>query len=207
MLLSGDRCQWEEKRDNRGQQFHRPIIELNKGSIAEVYPMQPDVLKVIRPYLRTRADELPYLFVSNRNVPIGRFMLWNLMHQYGEAARLLEEKRKFHCLKHSIATHLLDAGADLAFVKDWLGHATIQNITIYARLTPGAEESTYQNDGGLSYPLGQRHVEHALLVEDDRTVDQDVNATERLSPASPPPASGIRRSHHTRHQAPHRRAT
>jgi len=38
-------------------------------------------------------------------------------------------------LKHSMATHLLDAGADLAFVKDWLGHANIQNTTISARLT------------------------------------------------------------------------
>ncbi len=47
----------------------------------------------------------------------------------------LEALRKFHCLKHSIATHLLDVGADLAFVKDWLGHANIQNTTIYARLT------------------------------------------------------------------------
>ena len=69
------------------------------------------------------------------NVPIGRFMLWELMQQYGEATGLPVEKRKFHCLKHSIATHLLDAGADLAFVKDWLGHANIQNTTIYSRLT------------------------------------------------------------------------
>ena len=38
-------------------------------------------------------------------------------------------------LKHLIATLLLDAGADLAFVKDWLGHANIENTTIYARLT------------------------------------------------------------------------
>jgi len=106
-----------------------------KGAISRMYPLQPDVLKVIRSYLRTRADESPYLFVLNRNVPIGRFMLWELMQQYGEAAGIPEEKRKFHCLKHSIATHLLDAGADLAFVKDWLGHANIQNTTIYARLT------------------------------------------------------------------------
>jgi Phage integrase family len=47
------------------------------------------------------------------------------MQTYGEVAGLPPEKRKFHCLKHSIATHLLDAGADLAFVKDWLGHANI----------------------------------------------------------------------------------
>ncbi len=45
------------------------------------------------------------------------------------------EKRKFHCLKHSIATHLLDASADLAFVKNWLGHANIQSTTIYTPLT------------------------------------------------------------------------
>jgi integrase/recombinase XerD len=62
-------------------------------------------------------------------------MLWELMQQYGEAAGLPGEQRKFHGLKHSIATHLLDAGADLAFVKDWLGYANIQHTTIYARLT------------------------------------------------------------------------
>jgi site-specific recombinase XerD len=30
---------------------------------------------------------------------------------------------------------LLDAGGDLAVVQDWLGHANLQNTTIYARLT------------------------------------------------------------------------
>ena len=64
------------------------------------------------------------------------------MQTYGELAGLPGEKRKFRCLKHSIATHLLDAGADLAFVKDWLGHANIQNTTIYARLTTATLDST-----------------------------------------------------------------
>lgn len=113
----------------------RVSIHRLKGSISAIYPMQPDVMKAIRSYLRTRADESPYLFVSNRNVPISRFMLHHLMQTYGELAGIALEKRKFHCLKHSIATHLLDAGADLSFVKDWLGHANIQNTTIYARLT------------------------------------------------------------------------
>jgi len=48
---------------------------------------------------------------------------------------------KFHSLKHSIATYLLDAGADLSFVKDWLGHANIQNTTIYAQLTHPARDT------------------------------------------------------------------
>jgi site-specific recombinase XerD len=49
--------------------------------------------------------------------------------------RLANSIRKFHCSKHSIAMHFLDAGAEPAFVKDWLGHANIQNTMIYARLT------------------------------------------------------------------------
>jgi site-specific recombinase XerD len=120
----------------------RISIHRLKGSISAVYPMQPDVLKAIRSYLRTRTDESPYLFLSNRNVPISRDMLHHLMQTYGAVAGLPREKRKFHCLKHSIATHLLDAGADLAFVKDWLGHANIQNTTIYARLTTATLDST-----------------------------------------------------------------
>jgi integrase len=104
----------------------RISIHRLKGSISGVYPMQPDVLKAVRSYLRTRVDESPYLFVSNRGVPINRYMLHHLMQTYGEVAGLPVEKRKFHCLKHSIATHLLDASADLAFIKDWLGHANIQ---------------------------------------------------------------------------------
>src|SRR5215467_6925367 len=113
----------------------RISIHRLKGSISGIYPMQPDVLKAVRSYLRTREDESPYLFLSNRMVPISRDRLHDLMQTYGELAGLPREKWKFHCLKHSIATHLLDTGADLAFVKDWLGHANIQNTTIYARLT------------------------------------------------------------------------
>ena len=40
-----------------------------------------------------------------------------------------------------IAADLLDDGADLAFVRDWLGHANIQNTTIYAQLTNPARDT------------------------------------------------------------------
>jgi site-specific recombinase XerD len=49
--------------------------------------------------------------------------------------RVFGTHRHFHALKHSIATHLLDAGADLRFVQDWIGHASIGNTVIYAQLT------------------------------------------------------------------------
>lgn len=114
----------------------RITVNRLKGSLSGVYPMQPDVIKYVRAYLRTREQgDSPYLFISNRGVPIDRRTLWKMMRTYGALAGIPEDKRQFHILKHSIATHLLDAGADLSFVKDWLGHANIQNTTIYARLT------------------------------------------------------------------------
>jgi site-specific recombinase XerD len=115
----------------------RLTVHRLKGSLSAIYPMQPDILKRLRSYLRTRTDDSPYLFLSNRGVPIDRRTLWYLMDRYADKAGLPAEKPKFHCLKHSIATYLLDAGADPSFVKDWLGHANIQNTTIYARLTTG----------------------------------------------------------------------
>jgi site-specific recombinase XerD len=113
----------------------RLTVHRLKGSLSGVYPMQPDTQKLLKAYLRSRKDVSPYLFMSNRQIPISRYAVWHLMQYYGEAAGLPPEKRTFHILKHSIATHLLDAGADLAFVRDWLGHANIQNTLVYARVT------------------------------------------------------------------------
>src|SRR5918911_5537383 len=76
----------------------RIAIHRLKGSISGVYPMQPDVLKAVRSYLRTRNDESPYLFLSKRGVPISRYMLHHLMQTYGKLVGLPVEKRKFHCL-------------------------------------------------------------------------------------------------------------
>ena len=112
-----------------------------KGSLSAVYPLQPDVMKLLRSHLRSRTDASPYLFISNRGTSLDRRTLWCAMDTYGQKAGLPPQKRTFHALEHSIATHLLDAEADLAFVKHWLGQKNIQNTTICAQLTTGRQDS------------------------------------------------------------------
>jgi len=50
----------------------RLTVQRVTNSHSSVYPMQPDLVKRIRSYLRSGNDTIPYLFISNRGVPIDR---------------------------------------------------------------------------------------------------------------------------------------
>ncbi len=117
------------------------MIHRKKGSLSGEHPLQADEVRALKAYFKTRSDSLPYLFPSRKGSPISRAMLDVLIKSYGEKAQLPEDKRHFHVLKHSIATHLLDKGAELRFVQDWLGHANIQNTVIYAQISAGNREA------------------------------------------------------------------
>src|SRR5205085_7971200 len=77
----------------------------------------------------------PCKLSSSRN-PATITCHFSVMKRYSEQAKISKDKRHFHVLKHSIATHLLDADSDLMFVKDWLGHARVENTLIYTKLVP-----------------------------------------------------------------------
>jgi type 1 fimbriae regulatory protein FimB/type 1 fimbriae regulatory protein FimE len=111
-----------------------------KGSLSGEHPLQPDEARALKAWLKRRGTDSPILFPSRRGLPISRQMLDVLMKEYAELAMIPKEKRHFHVLKRSIATHLLDAGADLRFLQDWLGHANIQNTVIYASLVSHSRE-------------------------------------------------------------------
>jgi type 1 fimbriae regulatory protein FimB len=91
----------------------RIMVHRLKGSHSGAHPMQPDEVKALRAHLRGQpSPPSPVLFPSNRGDPIARRTLDWLIKRYGEAAGLPPAKRHFHCLKHSIATHLLEDGAN-----------------------------------------------------------------------------------------------
>jgi len=115
-------------------------IDRAKHSQGGEYPMQPDEIKAVKAWTKERKDSNIWLFTTQRGSPISRFTLDKLMKRYCKKAGIPPDKCHFHVLKHSIATHLLDAGADIRFVQDWIGHKNIQNTVVYAQISNRARE-------------------------------------------------------------------
>ena len=115
-------------------------IDRAKHSQGGEYLMQSDEVKALKLWLKEKNGKTAALFPSQRGRPISRRMLDYSIKIYGQKADIPVEKRHFHVLRHSIAVHLIEAGADLRFVQDWLGHTNIQSTVIYAHLTNRARD-------------------------------------------------------------------
>ena len=94
-----------------------------------------------RPFLLRDAGE-PCLFLNHVGRPLTRQGLWFILRHYAEKAGL-ETSVTPHVLRHSFATHLLDGGADLREVQQFLGHANISTTQIYTEVSSHRKRETY----------------------------------------------------------------
>lgn len=56
----------------------------------------------------------------------------------------IQKKIHIHTLRHSYATHLLEAGVNLRLIQEYLGHSSLQTTTLYLHLTSSGKEHAIQ---------------------------------------------------------------
>lgn len=74
------------------------------------------------------------VFVNVRGERLSRQGLLEIVQQYGEKAKL-EKKVCLHGIRHSCATHLADAGCDIRYISQLLGHADLNTTLKYIHLS------------------------------------------------------------------------
>jgi site-specific recombinase XerD len=114
-------------------------IKRVKGSLHTVQPVyqhrgQPllDEVSAVRAWLRKRvADGSDYLFTSQKGGKLSRIQFFRNFQKVAEEAGLSPEKRHPHVLKHSLASHLVMGNANLALIRQALGHRSINSTLAY----------------------------------------------------------------------------
>jgi site-specific recombinase XerD len=107
---------------------------LGKGSKERLVPIGSHALKAIESYRNAAKVTEGPLFVSKLRTRLSTRSINNLLKKYLALSDIPFNVTP-HKLRHSFATHLLDAGADLRSVQALLGHSSLSTTQIYTHVT------------------------------------------------------------------------
>jgi len=119
----------------KGKGYKERLVPINKTSLKHlesyVYDHRPTLLK----------DKTDALFVSTYGTRMqGQSLSLRLKYLIlkSENLELIEKEAGLHTLRHSIATHLLQAGMKLESISRFLGHSSLESTQIYTHLSTEA---------------------------------------------------------------------
>jgi site-specific recombinase XerD len=112
----------------------RIVVKRVKGGAWTERPLFSGTKELLARHLGRSCEDAERHLFAGRGGPLKKRQIQTLFARYRDRAGL-SSRYTAHSLRHSIATHLLDAGASLEFVQDHLGHQSIRSTSIYARIT------------------------------------------------------------------------
>jgi site-specific recombinase XerD len=138
--------------DSRAMLIH---VRHGKGGRDRYVPLSPTLLQTLREHWRWMKPQT-WLFpgtLHNWRVdrPITPKVVWDACRAAARRAGLTK-RVSAHTLRHSYATHLLEAGADIRTIQLLLGHAQVRHTVIYLHLSPRHLQAVASPLDALSIP-------------------------------------------------------
>lgn len=115
---------------------------LGKGGKERMVPLGESARAALREYLRERLGiiakakqpDADALWLSQRGTRISVRQVQNIVRRHGHVGAGRGDLHP-HAVRHSCATHLLDAGADLRSIQELLGHASLSTTQRYTHVS------------------------------------------------------------------------
>jgi len=127
--------------DIRDRKVH--LYEGEKNSMGRVVYLSDDALFAIKLWLRGRDKNKEFIFYGRSHGHLCYSTARGLFVKYLKKAGLDQKGYTIHCLRHTFASELLNAGMRLECLQQLLGHHDIEVTRRYARLTDRTREQEY----------------------------------------------------------------
>lgn len=128
--------------------FRRSEIRVTgKRQKQRIVPFGRELGDMIRHYLAERDKTFGLgeaaLMVTDRGKPAYPKLVYRIVHKHLSAVSTAKKKSP-HVLRHSYATHMLEAGAGIEAIKELLGHASLAATQVYTRTSVERLKKTYR---------------------------------------------------------------
>ncbi|KUG03581.1 tyrosine recombinase xerc [hydrocarbon metagenome] len=138
--------------DMKDIDFEEEMLKvMGKGSKERIVPLGREAKKSLLHYMNHRAKLLSRNKKSSEAVFLNRYAdrlsarsVRNIINKYMQQAAPTQQISP-HTMRHSFATHLLNAGADLRSVQELLGHVKLSTTQIYTHLTRESIKEIHKN--------------------------------------------------------------
>jgi integrase/recombinase XerD len=130
------------------------ITLTGKGNKMRKVPILKNTTALLQNYFIEYDLDKPWkndypLFTNNQHRKLTRKGIAYIVSKYAASARkaskIIPLKVKVHMLRHSKAMHLLQAGVNLVYIRDFLGHVDIKTTEIYARADTETKRKAIEN--------------------------------------------------------------
>ncbi len=122
-------------------------VRHGKGAKDRYVPLPQRTLQLLRQYWKTHrnpvllfpAEGRDHIDLAKSIEPMSKSSVQDAFHAALKDSRL-NKRASVHTLRHSWATHLLEAGVNLRLIQEWLGHSSPATTSVYTHLTVKAEQ-------------------------------------------------------------------
>ncbi len=122
-------------------------VRHGKGAKDRYVPLPKRTLQLLRDYWKTHrnpvllfpAEGRDHIDLAKSTEPMSKSSVQDAFHAALKDSRL-NKRASVHTLRHSWATHLLEAGVNLRLIQEWLGHSSPATTSVYTHLTAKAEQ-------------------------------------------------------------------